>query len=99
MAKLLYGWGNKKYNWEYWKRMEENWKLWKRNPFLRYNKNLFLKKMEEEKEECKEGKIEDWDEEVDEKDRWRFKEDRRYLKELRDKNEDMGDLKDPYDKL
>jgi len=23
-AKLLYGWGNKKYNWKYWKQMEEN---------------------------------------------------------------------------
>jgi len=26
MAKLLYGWGNKKYNREYWKQMEENWR-------------------------------------------------------------------------
>jgi len=25
-TKLLYGWGNKKYNREYWKRMEENWR-------------------------------------------------------------------------
>ena len=24
MAKLLYGWGNKKYKWEYWKKIEEN---------------------------------------------------------------------------
>jgi len=25
MAKLLYGWGEKKYEQEYWKRLEENW--------------------------------------------------------------------------
>jgi len=23
MAKLLYGWGNRKYNWEYWKQIVE----------------------------------------------------------------------------
>jgi len=27
MAKLLYGWGEKKYKQEYWKRLEENWRL------------------------------------------------------------------------
>ena len=26
MAKLLYRWGNKKYDREYWKKMEENWR-------------------------------------------------------------------------
>jgi len=25
MAKLLYGWGERKYEQEYWKRLEENW--------------------------------------------------------------------------
>jgi len=25
MAKLLYGWGKKKYKQEYWRRLEENW--------------------------------------------------------------------------
>jgi len=66
-AKLLYGWGNKKYDREYWKRMEENWKRWKRNPFSRYSRNPFLKKMEE-REEYKGRKIEEWDEEIDEED-------------------------------
>ena len=79
--------------------MEENWKQWKRNPFSRYNKNPFLKKMEEEKEECKGGKIEEWDKEVDEEDRRRLEEDRKYLEELGDKNQDMGDLRDPYNEL
>jgi len=62
MAKLLYGWSNKKYNREYWKQIEENWRWWKKNPFSRYNKNLFLKKIKEE-EEYKGGKIEEWNEE------------------------------------
>jgi len=57
MAKLLYGWDNKKYNREYWRQMEGNWRWWKKNMFFRYNRNLFLKKMEEEKEGCKEGRI------------------------------------------
>ena len=66
---------------------------------MRYNKNPFLKKMEEEKKECKEGKIKKWDEEVDEEDQQRLKEDRRYLEELGDENQYMGDLRDPYDEL
>jgi len=67
-AKLLYGWGNKKYNREYWRRIEENWRRWKKNPFSRYSRNPFLKRMEE-KEEEKGGKIKEWDKEVDEEDR------------------------------
>jgi len=98
-AKLLYGWGNKKYDWEYWKKMEENWRKWKRNPFSRYNKNPFLKKMEEEKDEYKGEKIKEWNEEEDKEDRWRIEEDRKYLEELEDENLDMGDLRDPYDEL
>ena len=39
MAKLLYGWGEKKYEQEYWKRLEENWQRWKRNPFAKVSRN------------------------------------------------------------
>jgi len=78
--------------------MEENWRWWKKNPFSRYSRNPFLKRMEE-KEKDKRGKIKEWDEEVDEKDRWRLEEDRKYLEELGDENQDMGDLRDPYDEL
>jgi len=39
--------------------MEENWRKWKRNLFSRYNRNLFLKRMEEEKDKYKGGKIEE----------------------------------------
>jgi len=79
--------------------MKENWRWWKRNLFLRYNRNPFLKRMEEEKNEYKGGKIEKWDEEEDEEDQQRIKEDRKYLEELEDENQDMGDLRDPYDEL
>ena len=56
-----------------------------------------MKKMEE-REEYKGGKIKEWNEEVDEKDRRRL-EDRKYLEELEDENQDMGDLRDLYDEL
>jgi len=59
IAKLLYRWDNKKYEREYWKRMEENWRLWKKNLFSRYSRNPFLKRIEEEKHEYKRGKIEE----------------------------------------
>jgi len=67
-AKLLYGWDNKKYDQEYWKKIEENWRKWKRNLFSRYNRNLFLKGIEEEKNEYKRGKIEEWDKEENKED-------------------------------
>jgi len=79
--------------------MEENWRKWKINPFLRYNKNSFLKKMEEKEEEYKGGKVEEWNKEKDKEDQWRIEEDRRYLEELGDENLDMGDLRDPYNDL
>jgi len=98
MAKLLYRWGNKRYNREYWRRMEKNWRRWKKNPFSRYNRNPFLKRMEEKKE-YKRGKIEEWNKEEDKKDRRRIEEDKKYLEELEDENQDMGNLRDPYDEL
>jgi len=98
-AKLLYGWSNKKYDREYWKRMEENWRRWKKNPFSRYSRNPFLTRMEEEKYEYKGGMIEEWNEEEDEEDRRRIEDDRRYLEEMEEENDDMGDLRDPYDEL
>jgi len=97
-VKLLYRWGNKKYDREYWKQMKENWRQWKRNPFSRYSRNPFLKRMEE-KEKYKGGKIEEWDKEEDKKDQWRLEEDRKYLEELGDKNQNMDDLRDPYNEL
>ena len=79
--------------------MEENWRWWKRNLFLRYNRNPFLKKIVEEKNEYKGGIIEEWNEEENKEDQWRIKEDRKYLEGLDNEEEDMNDLKDPYNEL
>ena len=98
-AKLLYGWGNKKYDREYWKHMEENWRQWKKNPFSRYSRNPFLKGIEEEEHEYKGGMIEEWNEEEDKEDQQRIEEDREYLEGLEDENQDIGDLRDPYNEL
>ena len=99
MAELLYGWGNKKYDREYWKWMEENWRWSKKNPFSKYSRNPFLKRMEEEKHEYKEGMIEEWNEEEDEEDQQRIEEDKKYLEGLEDENQDMGNLRDLYNEL
>jgi len=61
-AKLLYGWGEKKYKQEYWKRLEENWRRWKRNPFTKVSRNPFL--WIKQQEEDKMGNIGDWDSEL-----------------------------------
>jgi len=80
--------------------MEENWKQWKKNLFSRYNKNPFLKKIEKERNKYKGGIVEEWNEEDDnEEDWWRIKEDRKYLEGLENENQNMGNLRDPYDKL
>ena len=55
--------------------------------------------MEEEKDEYKGGKIEKWNEEKDKEDWQRIKKDRRYLEELGDENQNMGDLRNPYNEL
>jgi len=99
MAKLLYGWSNKRYDREYWRRIEENWRWWKKNPFSGYNKNPFLKKMEEEQKEYKGGKIEEWNKEEGKEDQWRIKEDRKYLEKLGNENLNMGDIRDLYNEL
>jgi len=59
IAKLLYGWGEKKYKQEYWKRLEENWQRWKKNPFTKVSHNLFLWIKQQEEDEM--GNIGDWD--------------------------------------
>jgi len=39
--------------------MKENWRWWKKNPFSRYSRNLFLKRVKEEKNEYKRGMVEE----------------------------------------
>ena len=79
--------------------MEKNQKQQRRNPFLRYNKNMFLKRIEKEKNEYKKEIIEEWNKKENKEDRQRIKEDRKYLEELEDENLDMDDLRDLYDEL
>jgi len=55
--------------------------------------------MEEEQKEYKGEKIEEWNKEKDKEDQRRLEEDRKYLEELGDKNQDMGNLRDPYNEL
>jgi len=55
--------------------------------------------MEEEEHKYKGEMIEEWNKEDDEEDQQRIEEDRKYLKGLKDKNQDMGNLRDPYDEL
>jgi len=55
--------------------------------------------MEEEKNKYKGGTIEERNKEENKEDRQRIKEDRKYLEKLGDENLDMGDLRDPYNKL
>ena len=54
MAKMLYRWDDKRFDEEYWGRLERNWNKWK-------GKGTINKGKEEEKD--KEGRIEEWDEE------------------------------------
>ena len=75
------------------------WRWSKKNPFSKYSRNPFLKRMEEEKHEYKEGMIEEWNEEEDEEDQQRIEEDKKYLEGLEDENQDMGNLRDLYNEL
>jgi len=61
-AKPLYGWGEKKYEQEYWKKLEENWRRWKKNPFAKISCNPFLRIKQQEEDEME--NIGDWDNEL-----------------------------------
>ena len=64
-AKKLYGWSDKRYDQEYWGRMEKNWKRWKgKKPTKRETITTILE--EEEIEEEKSG-VREWTEEDDDK--------------------------------
>ena len=45
MAKLLYGWDDKKFNEEYLKKLERNWNRWKNN--RKEGEKKYMKKLEE----------------------------------------------------
>jgi len=65
MAKKLYRWLDKRYDQEYWGRMEKNWRRWKgKKPMKRETMKTILK--EEEIEEEKSG-VREWTEENNDK--------------------------------
>ena len=61
MARTLYGWSDKRYNQEYWGRMERNWRRWKgKKPVRRET----MKTIPEEKEIAEEKSgVREWTEE------------------------------------
>jgi len=52
MAKTLYGWSDKRYDQEYWGRMERNWRRWKGKKPVK--KKGTMKTILEEEEEVEE---------------------------------------------
>ena len=61
MAKKLYGWSDKRYDQEYWGRMEKNWRQWKgKKPMKRKTIKTILE--EKEIKEKKSG-VREWTEE------------------------------------
>ena len=61
-AKMLYGWSDKRYDQEYWGRLENNWRWWKGKKPVR---RRMMKTIPEEEEETEEEKseIREWIEE------------------------------------
>ena len=55
MAKLLYGWDNKKFEEEYLKKLEKNWKKWKKDRQIDESEHLKTveERMEEENEKIR----------------------------------------------
>ena len=55
MAKVLYGWDNKKFEEEYLKKLEKNWKRWKKDRQIDKSKQLRMieEKMEQENEKIR----------------------------------------------
>ena len=65
-AKALFGWSDKRYDREYWSRIDRNWRKWKGTRPLRQRKLETIREEQEESEVVKGyqgGKIEEWDEE------------------------------------
>ena len=55
MAKMLYGWDDKKFENEYLKKLEKNWKKWKEDRQINESEHLKMieEKMEEENKKIK----------------------------------------------
>ena len=62
MARSLFGWNDKRYDREYWDRMDRNWRKWKGMRPLR-QRRLETIREEREEREYQGGTIEEWDKE------------------------------------
>ena len=88
-ARKLFGWPDKKYNEEYWARLERNWRCWKRGQ-ARGQEIIETIKEEEEENEQEESRIREWTEEDNEmgnicdpyKELWRILEMRNLEREM-----------------
>ena len=65
MARKLYRWTDKRYNEEYWARLERNWKCWKKEPI---RGQRIIETIKEEKKEIgqKESRLKEQNKEDDE---------------------------------
>jgi len=67
-AKILYGWSDKRYDQEYWSRLERNWRRWKgKKPIRKGTMKTIPEEEEIKKEEIKEEEsgVREWTEEDD----------------------------------
>ena len=60
MAKILYGWNDRRFDQEYWGQLERNQKHWKG---IQRRRTLETIQKEENKQEIEGPRIEEWDEE------------------------------------
>jgi len=63
-ARTLYGWSDKRYDQEYWGRLERNWRRWKGK---RPTKRETMKTIPEEEVEEKKSGVREWTEEDEDK--------------------------------
>ena len=59
MAKVLYGWDNKKFDREYWEQLERNWRKQKRAQKRDQRTLEMIKEEEEQEENIEKSRIED----------------------------------------
>jgi len=63
-AKKLFGWSDKQYDKEYWRRLERNWKRWKREQ-IKGQRTIETIKEEEEEIEQESSGLKEWTEKDD----------------------------------
>jgi len=63
-ARKLFGWSDKRYDREYWEKLEKRWRRWKGlQPLKQRNLETIREEQKEEEEKYQGGRIEEWNEE------------------------------------